>query len=899
MPKRLRAQTKIADRKARRKEERKAKKKKANIISSKETEKVVEEQSRIKNTKDSKKVSLKQKQKIIADKKKKSVIDRPKKKQKKDLFDFLDEETAVAIRKDDAEIAFLEKNLGLAKGAKDKKKLHKEYAKLEGYGDDFGDFLDGLDDMLEKIAGGGAPDIDDDDDNDDDSYDYFKKYGDTPTDMNDSDSDMSEEIIPMKSDPDDDDDDSGDDSGDDSDDDLELESLNGTSSGGIKNNEQINDDEEINDKNNNNRDEKNSQSSDSDSNDSESGSDSDSFEEEKDHDEEDTYKPVDGQDLYGNVIDSSDLASDQPKKYIPPHLRRKQSQEDSPTSSNILKTENDPERKENLRSLARLLNNSFNRLAENTIESVAKSISSIYNSNEYSSRDTNDGMWKNLKVACVVEHMIRESLIPLYISCISGLHFQMGDAVQLGSDIVERSVMAFWDELQKQRNPESSEGINKQCANYLLILCYFYNYGVVHCTLIYDLVRKFIDSFTELDVELLLLILSHCGQQLRSDDPTALKDIVILVQKRSLELMNDDEDNGKCSSSRAQFMLTTMTDLKNNKRKPKDLAIAQKTSEYRKVIGRMKSTVNSSKGGKNSSSSFKFTLQDILDIETKGRWWVLGSRWTGHKRNDEASKKSKDSNSTILLDDIDDSKQKKLLKLAAAQRMNTDLRRSIFCIIMGSDDCQDAFEKLVRNRFLKGMNEREVVRVIVHCCGTEKVYNPYYAHLANRICEFQTNCIFTFKLTFWDSFKQFESMKSRKAANLAKLLAHLMLNNRLNLTTLKIIDISPDNMSEASIIFLTILFTNILETCEDASQVSMLFKRGQASLERSYNENAGPDNDNLVEEHNDRVALKENLNIFFLHFLQASPKNEKGSKFRKHLKAAVKACSSDGFDSLF
>lgn len=37
-----------------------------------------------------------------------------------------------------------------------------------------------------------------------------------------------------------------------------------------------------------------------------------------------------------------------------------------------------------------------------------------------------------------------------------------------------------------------------------------------------------------------------------------------------------------------------------------------------------------------------------------------------------------------------------LLQLAVAQRMNTDARRAVFLAIMGSEDCMDAFEKLVK-----------------------------------------------------------------------------------------------------------------------------------------------------------------------------------------------------------
>ncbi len=37
-----------------------------------------------------------------------------------------------------------------------------------------------------------------------------------------------------------------------------------------------------------------------------------------------------------------------------------------------------------------------------------------------------------------------------------------------------------------------------------------------------------------------------------------------------------------------------------------------------------------------------------------------------------------------------------MLDLARKQRMNTDIRRNIFCVLMSSEDYLDAFEKLLR-----------------------------------------------------------------------------------------------------------------------------------------------------------------------------------------------------------
>lgn len=75
----------------------------------------------------------------------------------------------------------------------------------------------------------------------------------------------------------------------------------------------------------------------------------------------------------------------------------------------------------------------------------------------------------------------------------------------------------------------------------------------------------------------------------------------------------------------------------------------------------------------------------LLDPDKKGQWWLSG---------DVAS----------TTDDIEDvaakidrgvSEAQKLLQLAAAQRMNTDARRAIFCVIMTAEDYEDAFVKLL------------------------------------------------------------------------------------------------------------------------------------------------------------------------------------------------------------
>lgn len=114
-------------------------------------------------------------------------------------------------------------------------------------------------------------------------------------------------------------------------------------------------------------------------------------------------------------------------------------------------------------------------------------------------------------------------------------------------------------------------------------------------------------------------------------------------------------------------------------------------------------------------------------MENRGKWWVVGSAWTG-KTSVEKDKKEENIK-------YKSEYSEQILELARKQRMNTDIRRNIFCILMTAEDYLDAFEKLL-HLSLRGQQDREIVHVLMHCCLQEKTYNPYYAVLAQKFCEY-------------------------------------------------------------------------------------------------------------------------------------------------------------------
>jgi hypothetical protein len=164
-------------------------------------------------------------------------------------------------------------------------------------------------------------------------------------------------------------------------------------------------------------------------------------------------------------------------------------------------------------------------------------------------------------------------------------------------------------------------------------------------------------------------------------------------------------------------------------------------------------------------------------------------------------------------------------------------------------------------------------------------------------------------LTFWDIFKQLETFSVRKAANLAKLLGHLVGglskngNKCLNIGVLKRIEFSPSDMEEMIIVFLSIFMTSLFESC-DVDTIQSIFgcdstpKKDSfaGSKRRRVDPLASDDDDDYNEtkaqttKKEDLSELRESLSIFLLQYMKSSPKNEEGTQFSENLLAAISSC---------
>ncbi|KAL7976492.1 hypothetical protein Chor_008441 [Crotalus horridus] len=299
----------------------------------------------------------------------------------------------------------------------------------------------------------------------------------------------------------------------------------------------------------------------------------------------------------------------------------------------------------------------------------------------------------------------------------------------VGANFLE-TVMRKFDDVYKSK----AEG--KECENLLILIANLYNFYVVHSLLIFDILKKLVSTFSGKDIELILLLLKNV-----------------------------------C------FMLEIMLALKNNDMRKIPGYDPEPVEKLRKLL---RTLTHSSNSGK--ESQLRVSLESLLTADQVGRWWIVGSSWSGAPMIDSTSSKTEQ---ILPVGKV----SSKILKLARKQRMNTDIRRNIFCILMTSEDFWDAFEKLLKLK-LKDQQEREIVHILIDCCLQEKTYNPFYAYLSTKFCEYERRFQVTFQFCIWDKIRNLGSLSAAAFSNLVHLVTHLLKTKSLSLTVFKVIEFS-------------------------------------------------------------------------------------------------------------
>ncbi|KAI8938264.1 hypothetical protein NX059_005923 [Plenodomus lindquistii] len=404
-------------------------------------------------------------------------------------------------------------------------------------------------------------------------------------------------------------------------------------------------------------------------------------------------------------------------KYVPPALR-------APPSSDA----------EALSRLRRQIQGLFNRLSEANILTILKDIEAIYQNNPRGYVNTT---LIDLLIGMLSDpSALLDTFLNLHAGFIAAIYKVIGP--DFGAQMIERIVSEFDAHYQQNK-----AGAGQQTKNLISVVAELYTFQVIGSNIVFDYIRFFLDELTEINTELLLRVVRAAGPQLRQDDPTALKDIVVLLQKSIAKVGQGN------LPVRTKFMIETINDLKNNKMKT-GIAASHMSREHTTRMKKQLGTLNSR--NLKATEPLRVGLNDIKDTDKKGKWWLVGASWRNEPGSQEAVQETSTPRQQVqTLENEDDDSEVDLVQLAREQRMNTDIRRAIYISIMSATDFKDAQIRLSKLN-LKRSQEVEIPRVIVHCAGAEKTYNPFYTVLARKVCSDHKSRK-SFQFALWDIFK--------------------------------------------------------------------------------------------------------------------------------------------------
>ncbi|KAG0629231.1 hypothetical protein M758_1G087200 [Ceratodon purpureus] len=469
-----------------------------------------------------------------------------------------------------------------------------------------------------------------------------------------------------------------------------------------------------------------------------------------------------GTDIYGRK------KVDPAVKYVPPHLRGKAN---NPSEETV--------------RVQRRLRGLLNRLSEANVESIASDVSLLFQA--HGRRMVTELVTDEIIGACCGGPRGNDQYAAVFAAYVAGTTTMVG--MDFGAKFLSSLAIAFEEQYEKDDS--------LALRNLALMFANLYSFNLISSELVYEVLGMLCKRFQELDVSIILNLLQSCGMGLRAADPASMKEFVVAVQQRTAELKASlsGNNNGKPVDlgKRVQFMLDMICDIKNNKRRAKeDPAHHMRLKKWLQKLGIEDVQLRS------------VTWEKLLDPEKKGQWWMPGLPSEGGE-NLAGTKAELAGYLDGGAAEVD-----KMLQLAASQRMNTDARRSLFCIVMSAEDCVDAFEKILRLK-LPGKQDREVVRVIVECCMQELRYNPYYAEILKKLCNHDKNHKFSYQYCLWDHLKQLETMETRRSMNLARLTASLVGGFSISLSVVKVIDfIDMQKLTPKVLLHCRIMFEYLL-----------------------------------------------------------------------------------------
>ncbi|XGW19745.1 hypothetical protein V3C99_003523 [Haemonchus contortus] len=388
----------------------------------------------------------------------------------------------------------------------------------------------------------------------------------------------------------------------------------------------------------------------------------------------------------------------------------------------------------------RILMGTLNRLSEGTLVKSCQAVAEVWQNS--SKNDVKSCMTRALSRLVCAPYRLQDQLLSLYAMFLAQIHSFTSE--EISAYFVEVFLREFVEQISQAQAQD-----DKKLENSTIFIAHLLNFHIIKATVIIEIFEKLREQLNVDSLQLVIVLATYSYKALRKLLWTPFSEELSKIAKAL-------ETAAFSALPRAKFLGETLLALQKSPPTNLDTSVIE---HHLKLFYGMRKKSNLV-----CDKELGMSLDDLLNADERGRWWVVGS----------AYQVAKDGCTTDG-------------KLARKAKMNTDVRRNIFCTVATSDDEDTAFERLLRLS-LKGQQERDIIYVLIMMLLKEKNFNAFYPMLIARFCDFDRRFVLTTQYALWDRIREVNSLKLRARIRLADLIHHLISNEVLPITVLKVVE---------------------------------------------------------------------------------------------------------------
>ncbi|EGS20685.1 putative pre-mRNA splicing protein [Thermochaetoides thermophila DSM 1495] len=359
---------------------------------------------------------------------------------------------------------------------------------------------------------------------------------------------------------------------------------------------------------------------------------------------------------------------------------------------------------------------------------------------------------------------------------------------QVGELLVKRLIMRFRKAFKRNDKPV--------CLSSTMFIAHLVNQQVVHETLAGQILVLLLQKPTDDSVEIAVGFMREVGLFLEEMAPRIAH--IVFDQFKNI-LHEADIDR------RTQYMIEVLFQIRKDRYKDnpvikEELDLIEEEDQITHRIS-LDEDINT----EDSLNIFKY---DPEWEENENEYKKLKAEILGEVSGDEDEEDEDEED-----EESEESEDEEQKAIEIRDQTNADLvnlRRTIYLTIQSSADPEEAAHKLMKLKLPPGQ-EPELVSMIIESCAQEKVYSKFMGLLGEKFARLNRMWMELYEEAFTKYYNTIHRYETNKLRNIARFFGHLLSYDAIGWHVLSVIQLTEEETTAASRIFIRFLFEDIQE----------------------------------------------------------------------------------------